>query len=290
VSEETPSHSESIELEINHPPSDHRATNPELVCAVVAKGGGEHQLTFSLNGEPVGDESIHLSPGPGGTAATARLELGQGTNTIVVTARSDSEVVQKVVECSRIERRVTPTPVSTPLSELPGAQVAQVLEQAAEKSKLNSQVAILIALMAIVMGLIKVYSENVGQTMAQTQSSIVDSWNRHQADRIRLELVEARWQRLADADNTARLAECTLELATIRDGVEKSKIRAQESEAAFRALDRKDNCLDFAEASLSMAMALLAMTSLTQKRWLFAVSGIPLLVGLFAGVFGFLLK
>ena len=51
-----PKSPDGLELEITYPPDDHKVTNAELTCAVVARGGGEQKLVFLLNGERVAED------------------------------------------------------------------------------------------------------------------------------------------------------------------------------------------------------------------------------------------
>lgn len=279
---ETP---EELGLEITYPPADHKVTNAALTCAVVARGrGGAQKLVFILNGERVAEEKVQLDPGPGGTAATAQLALQQGDNTIIVTAHGQNALAQKVVKCVLVERRVHPAPIP-PLSHLPGADSAQILEESTERNLLHSQVALIITLLAIVIGLSKVYGDNLNQQIQHAQAQIVDGWNRHQADRIRLDLAEDRLLRLQDSHkDPATVTESAQKVQALQAGVEISRQRARKAEAEHERLEERDGLLDLSDAALSIAMALFAITSLTQKRWLLWASGSFLVAGVLSGL------
>src|SRR5438477_8409158 len=59
------------------------------------------------------------------------------------------------------------------------------------RARLNSRVAITVALLATFMGICKVKDDNLVQAMQQAQADKLDHWNFYQARNIRQELAEA---------------------------------------------------------------------------------------------------
>ena len=63
-------------------------------------------------------------------------------------------------------------------------------DAAKAKARLNTLVAISVALLATFMGICKVKDDNIVQAMLQTKSDAVDTWNEYQSKRIKLHLAE----------------------------------------------------------------------------------------------------
>jgi hypothetical protein len=70
------------------------------------------------------------------------------------------------------------------------------------------------------------------------------------------------------------------------------KVKIKESAEGFQhdydKLNFRDDQFDMAEASLSLSIALMGVTALSQKRWLLVVGGIFAVFGLALGVSGFM--
>ncbi len=69
---------------------------------------------------------------------------------------------------------------------------------------------------------------------------------------------------------------------------EKLQQQAQESEKLYEQLNVHDDQFDLSEAAFALAIAMLAMTSLTQKGWLYGAAMVPATFGLFMGIAGLL--
>lgn len=160
---------------------------------------------------------------------------------------------------------------------------------------LNSLVALSVAVAATFVALCNVKDGNIVQAMEQAQANGVDAWAYYQAKGTKLNIAEAaldaaRLQR----DTTANLtpeARALLDRTITEYG---EKIRHYEAEKAeikrtaegyqkeYDRLNVHDDQFDMAEATISIAIALMGVTALTQKRRL-----LYLALG-FAG-FGFVL-
>ena len=67
---------------------------------------------------------------------------------------------------------------------------------------------------------------------------------------------------------------------------EELKRQAEEDQKRYDDLNYRDDQFDLSDALLAIAIAMLAVTSLTNKRWMFWVALIPTAFGIFMGVAG----
>jgi hypothetical protein len=167
-----------------------------------------------------------------------------------------------------------------------------------EGNRLNTLVAISVALLATFMALCEIKGSNIEQKMQRAQIDKNDTWAWYQARNIRQEVLETSARQLralaagqADAVRTAMLAEAEKHegLAKAqRDKMGDLEKTAKGLEAQYEVLDLHDDQLDLEAAALSIAVALLALTALTHKRWLYAVAVAPIALGLVMGLAGLL--
>src|SRR5689334_15959595 len=68
---------------------------------------------------------------------------------------------------------------------------AEELRKEKRKSKLNSWVAITVAVLATFLGICKIKDDNIVQAMQQAQAKSVDSWNWYQAKKIRAQVLQS---------------------------------------------------------------------------------------------------
>jgi hypothetical protein len=168
---------------------------------------------------------------------------------------------------------------------------------------LNAVVAISVAITATFSALCHVKDENISEKMQHVQAQSVDAWAYYQAKGTKLNIAEAaldsmRLQRDLTpgltADGRALLEKKLADYAEkIRHyDTEREEIRrsAEGFEVEYDHLESRDDQFDLAEAAGSVAIALLGITALTQRRRLlylgWAFAGIGLLVGVagFAGI------
>jgi hypothetical protein len=64
--------------------------------------------------------------------------------------------------------------------------------------------------------------------------------------------------------------------------------KATDAHAEYDRLNLHDDQFDLSDALLAIAISLLALTSLTQKRWLFGLAMVPTAFGVFYGLAGLL--
>ena len=184
------------------------------------------------------------------------------------------------------------------MAELDEAATA-ALEQGGH-SRLNSIVALLVAIAATLMALDNIKDGNVAQAMSQAQNHAVDTWSYYQAKSTKQNLAEATLDTLQAMRATAApgapgLAELDKRIAAyqaqvIRYEKEKAEVKAQAEgyQAEYDRLNLHDDQFDLSDAGFSVAIALLGVTALTRKRWLLIVASVFLAVGLLFGAAGFL--
>lgn len=172
-------------------------------------------------------------------------------------------------------------------------------EQKPKKSQLNSYVAITVVVFVTFMGICKVKSDNVVQAMQKAQADRIDTWSFYQARNVRAEIAKSTVAQLklqAEAQQQPKIrADYAKEITRYeaiaakqekeKDGLEQ---QAKEAEKQYEQLNVHDDQFDLSEAAFALAIAMLAMTSLTQKNWLYGAAMVPAAFGLFMGLAGLL--
>ena len=166
----------------------------------------------------------------------------------------------------------------------------------ARASRLNTWVAITVALLATFIGVTKVKDDNIVQAMQQAQADKLDDWAFYQARNIREEIARAELSSLeiergasspvrhAAYDTViSRYQALEEEQATKKRALQE---KAEQDQKTYDALNYRDDQFDLADALLAIAISMLALTSLTRKRWLFWVAMVPTAFGLLMGLAG----
>ena len=165
------------------------------------------------------------------------------------------------------------------------------------RSRLNTLVAISVALLATFMGVCKVKDDNIVQAMQQAQADRIDHWSYYQAKNVREEVARATADQLRAQSvalpggakalliTAARYDSIAINEATKKESVKKL---AEHDQASYDALNYRDDQFDLSDALAAIAISLLAITSLTQKRWLFVTALIPLTIAVVMGLAGLL--
>ncbi len=176
------------------------------------------------------------------------------------------------------------------------------IEAAAEvkkpKAHLNTWVAISVALLATFMGICKVKDDNIVQAMQQAQADKIDNYSWYQARNIREEVAKSTVAQLtAQAATASPQAKPIFEAqiktyeAIAQDQAEKKKIQqadADKADQTYNELNFHDDQFDLSDAMLALAISLMAVTALTQKRWLFVLALFPTVFGVIMGLAGLL--
>jgi hypothetical protein len=163
---------------------------------------------------------------------------------------------------------------------------------------LNTWVAITVALLASFSAVCKVKDDNIGQAMQQAQADRNDHWGYYQAHNIRQEVAKGTLVqlRLAAAGATrasqrdyataiARYDSLSKDQGQKKDSVRKSALQDQ---ITYDALNYRDDQFDLSDSLVALAISLLALTALTQRRWLFFIALVPTLLGVLMGLAGLL--
>jgi len=166
----------------------------------------------------------------------------------------------------------------------------------ASDSRLNSLVAISVALIATFMAITKVKDDNIVQAMLQAKSNAVDTWGEYQAKRIKQHLMElgrdqtqvlrlgANPQAAAQLETQSQHYDA--ELARYQGDEDELQQKARAFEAQYDSLNYKDDQFDLSDAALSVCLAMLAVTALTGERWLLLVSWLIATGGIAMGIAG----
>ncbi|MBJ7311012.1 DUF4337 domain-containing protein [Rugamonas sp. CCM 8940] len=167
---------------------------------------------------------------------------------------------------------------------------------AAPASRLNATVAITVALLATFMGICKVKDDNICQSMQQAQANRVDHWAFYQARNVREEVAKSTvvQLRLAALDRPAAQQASYAEAiahyeALAADQAKKkaeAKAQAEQDQKDYDAANFKDDQFDLSDTLLAIAISLLAVTALTQQRWLYLAALVPTGFGVLMGLSG----
>jgi hypothetical protein len=168
----------------------------------------------------------------------------------------------------------------------------------AARARLNTWVAISVALLATFMGICKVKDDNIVQAMQQAQADKIDNYSWYQARNIREEVANSTVAQLkalqASASPQAQgVIQDQLKTyqALAQEQEEKKKVQqadADKADQTYNALNFHDDQFDLSDAMLALAISLLAVTALTQKRWLFIIAMVPTFFGVLMGLAGLL--
>ncbi|HEX3086167.1 MAG TPA: DUF4337 domain-containing protein [Pyrinomonadaceae bacterium] len=169
---------------------------------------------------------------------------------------------------------------------------------ASARARLNTLVAISVALLATFMGICKVKDDNIVQAMQQAQADKIDNYSWYQARNIREEVANATIAQLkAQQASAAPQAQGVIQdqiknyQALAQDQSEKKKVQqadADKADQTYNELNFHDDQFDLSDAMLAIAISLLAVTALTQKRWLFMMAMVPTFFGVLMGLAGLL--
>ena len=173
------------------------------------------------------------------------------------------------------------------------------LDLSEAKNRLNNWVAITVAIIAVFMAITKVKDDNIVQNMLQVKSDAVDTWNEYQSKKLKHHMAELGGNQVQALQVLAQGKGSSV-LSSQQKGYQDAIARYQKEEDVlmkkakgfekqYDDLNFRDDQFDLSDATLSISLAILAITALTGKRkllalaWLFA--GFGLLMGV-AGLMG----
>jgi Domain of unknown function (DUF4337) len=163
-------------------------------------------------------------------------------------------------------------------------------ESAEKKDYLGSWVAVTIAILAVFMGVFKIKDDNICQAMQQAQADRIDNWGWYQAHKTRVEIADATVAQLeASPTSPAQTKALSVWQKTLTDQKQKAdevKGKAETAEKLYDDLNYRDDQFDMSDGALSVSIALLAVTALTRKKWLYYFALVPTTIGLVMGIAG----
>jgi len=173
------------------------------------------------------------------------------------------------------------------------------LDLSEAKNRLNNWIAISVAIISVFMAVTKVKDDNIVQAMLQAKSDAVDSWNEYQSKKIKHHMAELGINQVQALQVMAQgkgIVVLSSQQKQYQDSITRYQAeeevlikKAKGLEKQYDDLNFRDDQFDLSDATLSISLAMLAITALTGKRkllalaWLFA--GFGLLMGL-AGLMG----
>jgi predicted Fe-S protein YdhL (DUF1289 family) len=165
-------------------------------------------------------------------------------------------------------------------------------------SKLNTWVAITVALLATFTGICQIKDNNICQGMQQAQADKIDHWAFYQARNLREEVAKATSEELrlsvpaTNASGNPALTEAIQKYDALaaEQALKKTDLmkQAQDDQSTYDALNYRDDQFDLSDALVALAISLLALTALTQKKWLYLLALAPTGLGVFMGLAGLL--
>jgi len=173
------------------------------------------------------------------------------------------------------------------------------LDLSEAKNRLNNWVAVSVAIISVFMAITKVKDDNIVQAMLQVKSDSVDTWNEYQSKKIKQHLAEMGLNQVR-AIQTMIQGKGSTVLASQQKGYQDAITRYQTEEVTlsnkakgfekqYDDLNYRDDQFDLSDATLSISLAMLAITALTGKRkllWMALIfAGFGMLMGL-AGLLG----
>ena len=168
--------------------------------------------------------------------------------------------------------------------------VQEQVEHAA-KSRINSWVALVVAITATFMALCNVKDGNIVQAMSQAQAHSIDAWSYFQAKSTKQSIAEnslelLKLQTVPVNDSIIKKYEEQIK----RYETEKTTIKAQAEgfQKEYDDINLFDDQFDMTEALLTIAIAMFGITSLTQTKWLLYFSSVVSLIGIILGLTAFM--
>lgn len=170
--------------------------------------------------------------------------------------------------------------------------------KASKNAWINPAVAVAVALLATFMGICKVKDDNIVQAMQQAQADKIDHWGYYQARNIREEvakstLVQLRLQVVQlPAERQAGYQEAIAQYEKLAQdqAAKKAELmkQAEKDQQTYDALNFRDDQFDLSDALIAISISLLALASLTQLWWLYALAMVPAGFGVVMGLSGLL--
>jgi hypothetical protein len=172
--------------------------------------------------------------------------------------------------------------------------IAETIQDSLEQStrnKINSRVALFVAIIATFMALCNVKDGNIVQAMSQAQANAINAWSYFEAKSTKQSITEKSLELLkAENKPNSQALIKSYEEQVARYEKEKNEISAEAKgyQKQYDDINLFDDQFDMTDALLTIAIAMLGITSLTQKKWLLYFSGIVGLIGIILGLAAFM--
>lgn len=170
------------------------------------------------------------------------------------------------------------------------------LDSAESKNRLNNYIALAVAVISVFLAVTKVKDDNIVQAMLQAKSDAVDTWNEYQAKKLKQHLAELglsqvqALQALVPGKGTEILAlqqkQYNDSITRYRSEEEAIMKKAKGFEKLYDDLNYRDDQFDLSDATLSISLAMLAISALTGKRNLYYLSCLIAGFGILMGIAG----
>lgn len=158
-------------------------------------------------------------------------------------------------------------------------------------NKINSRVALMVAITATFMALCNVKDGNIVQAMSQAQAHAIDAWSYFQAKSTKESIAENSLK-LLKLQPVAANSEAVKGFEEEINRYEKEKAEIKKQAEGFQKeyddVNLFDDQFDMTDALLTIAIAMLGIASLTQKRWLLYFASAVSIIGIFLGLAAFL--
>lgn len=176
--------------------------------------------------------------------------------------------------------------------------IAESVEHASE-SKLNSKIAIFVAITATFMAICNIKGGNIVQNMSKAQSKAVNNWSYFQSKSTKQNLsenmIELLNTQLESTKDSAVRKDIEAKIAKYKEKVtryetEKNQIKsdAEAQEKSYDDMNIFDDQFDMTEAMLSIAIAMYGLSALTQKKKLFYFALALSITGFTLGITAFM--
>ena len=173
------------------------------------------------------------------------------------------------------------------------ADISETIQEQVENSnssKINSRVALFVAITATFMALCNVKDGNIVQAMSQAQANAINAWSYFEAKSTKQSITEKSLD-LLKVENKPESKNLIkdYEEQIARYDKEKTAIKAQAEgfEKQYDDINLFDDQFDMTDALLTISIAMFGITSLTQKKWLLYFSSAVSLIGIILGLFAF---
>lgn len=172
-------------------------------------------------------------------------------------------------------------------------EITETIRESVEnagRSKINSLVALFVAITATFMAICNVKDGNIVQAMDQAQAHAIDAWSYYQAKSTKQATIEsvlelARLQKTPGTDTTIKKYEAQI----ARYDREKAEIKKQAEgfQQQYDDINLFDDQFDMTEALLTISIAMFGIASLTQRKWLLWFASGMSLLGVVLGMAAF---